>query len=64
MLQGEVSIVGEVFDTFLRCVKMVERASDSIYEPLIVYNVSFLPTTNVNFHAKFQLLSTLSAKGM
>ena len=43
---------------------MVERASDSIYEPLMVHNVPFLPTTNLKFHAKFQFSGTLSAEGM
>ena len=34
---------------------MVERASDSIYEPLMVHNVSFLPTTNLKFDAKISV---------
>ena len=50
--------------TFLRYVKMIERAFDSINEPPMVHNVSFLPTTNLKFHAKFQFSGTLSAKGM
>ena len=52
------------FMTFLRCIKMVERSSDIIYEPLMVHNVLFLPTMNLKFHAKWQSLGTLSAKGM
>ena len=42
------------FITFLGCVKMAERASDSIDELLMVHSVRFLPTTNLKFHAKFQ----------
>ena len=52
------------FITFLRCVKMAERASGIIYEPIMVHNVSFLPTTNLKFHAKFQFSGTLPAKGI
>ena len=56
------------FITILRCVKMVERAFDNIYEPLVVQNVPFLPTTNLKFHSKFHAkvhtLGTLSANGM
>ena len=50
--------------TFLTCVKMGERAIDSIYKPLMVHNVLFLPTINyLQFHAKFQFrILTLSAK--
>ena len=47
------------FIPFLRCVKMVERASGSIYEPLMVHIVSFLAATNLKFHAKFQISGTL-----
>ena len=52
------------FITLLRCVKMAERASGIIYEPIMVHNVSFLPTTNLKFHAKFQFSGTLPAKGI
>ena len=52
------------FIPFLRWIKMVERASDSNYDPRMVPNVSFLPITNLKFHAKFQFSGTLSAKGM
>ena len=44
--------------------KMVERAYEGIYEPVMVYNVSFLSTANLTFHAKLQFSGTLSAKGM
>ena len=52
------------FITFLRCIKMAERASDSIYEPLMVHNVSFLPTTFLKFYTKFQFSGNLSANRM
>ena len=52
------------FIIFLGCIKMAERACDSIYEPQMGLNMSFLPTTNHKFHAKLQLLGTLSAKGV
>ena len=38
------------FITFLTYVKMMERAFDSIYEPLMVHNVLFLPMINLKFH--------------
>ena len=34
----------------LGCITIEEKASDSIYEPLMVHNVSFLSTTNLNLH--------------
>ena len=50
------SLLMKCFITFLRCMKMVERASDSIYEPLKVHIlVLFLPITNLKFHAKSSL---------
>ena len=48
----------------LGCITIEEKASDSIYEPLMVHNVSFLSTTNLKFHAKFQVSGTLSAMGL
>ena len=39
----------ECIITFLRYVTMIRGASDSIDKPLMVHNVSFLPTTNLNF---------------
>ena len=50
--------------TFLTCISMVDRASDSIYEPLMVNNGLFPSTSNLKFHAKFQFSGALSAKGM
>ena len=52
------------FIAFLRCVKMVKGAFDRIYEPLMIHNMLFLPTTNLKFHPKFQFSGILSTKGM
>ena len=53
------------FITFLRCLEIVEGAFGSIYEPLLVHNVSFLPTTNLNIYATFEFSgNTFPAKGM
>ena len=41
---------------------MAERASDSIYEPLMVHNVLFLRTTTLKFHAKLQFLGTVPSQ--
>ena len=44
---------------FLRCIRIIGWASNSIYKPLMVHTVSFLPKTNFKFHAKYQILGTL-----
>ena len=51
------------FIAFLRCVKMVKGAFDRMYEPLMIHNVSFLPTTNLKFDAKTSVFSYPLKKG-
>ena len=46
--------------TFLGYTELFGQASDSIYKLLMVNIVSFLPTTNLNFHTKCQISGTLS----
>ena len=50
--------------TFLRCIMMIRRDIDSIYEPLMVNRVSFLHNPTLTFHAKCQILDTFSAREM
>ena len=61
---GRYLLLMKCFITFLRCIETGGGASDSIYETLMVHNVSFLPTTHLKFHSKFQFSRTLSAKGV
>ena len=50
---------------FLRHVRMIGRVSDSIFKPIMVNTVSFLPRTTLKFHIKYQIcLGTLSAQKM
>ena len=46
---------------FLRCIRIVWGASDSIYKPLMVHTVSCLLILSLTFHAKYCVFGTLSA---
>ena len=54
----------DYFIPFLKYIRMVGRANNGLYESLMVHNMSFLPTTNIKFHGKFDILSTLSGQDM
>ena len=49
--------------TFIRFIRMVERASGSIYKPLMIITVSFLLKITLKFHVKCQSLGTPFEKG-
>ena len=57
-------MLSDYFKPFLKCIRMVGRASDSIYEPLMVHNVSFLPTTNLKFHTNNSVFGYPLSKGI
>ena len=48
--------------TFLRYIRMVSRSPDWIYNPHMVHMVLFLWKIANKFHAKYQLLGTLSIR--
>ena len=50
----------ECFITFHRYIWIAREASGIIYKQVMVYTVSFLPKTTLKFHAKYQILGTLS----
>jgi len=50
------------FIIFLRYTSKVGGASDSIYKPLIVHVMPFLPRLTLKLHAKYQIWGTLSAR--
>ena len=52
------------FITFLRCIWMIAGAFGSIESQVMITPLSFLKETTLNFHAKYQTLGTLSARGM
>ncbi len=41
---------------FFKDINMIQRASDSIYETIVVHTVSFLLKTILKYHAKYQIL--------
>ena len=41
----------DYFIPFLKYIGMVGRATGSLYESLMVHNISFLPITNIKFNA-------------
>ena len=43
VLQGETAIAAGVFQTFLRCIRQMGGASDSIYQPLMGHTCTFPP---------------------
>ena len=49
----------EYFITFFPWNRMLGRALDSIYKPLMIYTVLFLSKTTFKFHAKYHILDTL-----
>ena len=51
----------ECFVAFLRCLEMVIGCSESIYQLIMVYIVSFLSKIAFKFHVKCQNTDTLSA---
>ena len=51
----------ECFIAFLRCLEMVIGCSESIYQHIMVYIVSFLSKTAFTFLVKCQNTDTLSA---
>ena len=46
---------------FLEYIREMGRAPGSIYEPLAIYRVPFLPRSTLKLHTKYQILGTLSA---
>ena len=46
--------------TFLRCIELIGRASNSVYKHLVVHTESFLPKITHKFHAKYHISGTLS----
>ena len=41
----------DYFIPFLKSIRMVGRATSSMYGSLMIHNMSFLPITNITFHA-------------
>ena len=54
----------ECFLTFPQYISIIRGTFDNIWKPLIVHIISFLPITNIKFHAKYQIVSTLSEHEM
>ena len=50
------------FIILLSCIGMIIGPSDSMCEPLMVHNKSFVLKTNLKFHTKYHMLGTLSAQ--
>ena len=48
----------ECLINFLMCIRMIGRASYSIYNPVIANIVLLLPITTLKFHVKYQPLGT------
>ena len=57
-------VLPERFITFLRCIRMIVSAPDSIYDALIVYTISYFQGISLKFHAKCQIWDTLSTQEM
>ena len=51
------------FKHFIRCMRMIGRAVDSIYKPRMVHTMSFLLKITLKFHVKCQRLGTYFLKG-
>ena len=54
----------ECFLTFPQYISIIRGTFDNIWKPLIVHIISFLPIANIKFHAKYQIVSTLSEHEM
>ena len=47
------------FTTFCTYLRMIREASSSIYKPLMVHTMSFLPKTNPKFHAMYPIFDNI-----
>ena len=54
----------ECFIPFFRGIRMIRKASGSIYKPVMVNSVPLLTKATLKFHVKYQLLGPLSEQEM
>ena len=57
--KGRYPLVLDCIVTFLRCIRMVEQASNGIYMPVMIITVLFLSKTTIKFHAENQIQGIL-----
>ena len=62
--KGRHPLLVKCFVTFYRCIMKKDGAFNSIYGPLVVHTVPFLPRMILKLRTKCQIWSTLSAYGM
>jgi len=58
------TLLFECFITLFRYIRMIGRASDSVYEPLMAMTPYSLPKTTLTFYAKYQIWGIISAQHM